>query len=420
MARVQKVLLRKGVYEAPQGTFRATPARLRHFVKQHEAMNAVGIRVPVAWGHQPEALPGDQDDRSRKQYYLSRYNAGYLDSLTIKPDGTLSFGADLPGCEVENDLLVAWERHPDGVERKTAVGEVSAAIRDWRDGKGRLWKDSIVHVAITPLPVVAGMSGFASAGATLSNSDQTEKTFFLSLGSFRCELGDDMDTDKPADEVTEPVVPPVEPVAPVKPPAADPQFGEAMAILMKMGLPLHGNTTPETLINNIVIAGHAMLNGKGADKKSDDEKPLDEEDANPPAYQEESKPVMMSLATATDPAVRTLIREKQEKAKARALRDIDHLVNHNAMPPTDAARLRGAVDGYELSLTPDGATVEQPVDVELSIWRKVWKSSPAAAVARAKSGTRVTRPDEQVNGDEREMTEAASEMAARVSRTTSK
>jgi len=46
--------------------------------------------------------------------------------------------------------LSAISRHPT----------VSAHIRDWKDGRGNRWDDSIMHVALTPLPVADGLPGF--------------------------------------------------------------------------------------------------------------------------------------------------------------------------------------------------------------------------------------------------------------------
>ena len=75
MAKFSKVLLRSAAYKAPQGILRATTARLKHWSRQFDAMNAAGIRVPVSYGHISSALPldtrtADDDARWRAEYRL--------------------------------------------------------------------------------------------------------------------------------------------------------------------------------------------------------------------------------------------------------------------------------------------------------------------------------------------------------------
>src|SRR6478735_8448128 len=102
MSRVKKLLLREGIYSAPQGRLVAGKDRLKRWADTFKRMKSAGIRIPCAWGHQPEAVPCDDADRAAKQFYLSKFNAGYLDSLDFDPvTGALDFTADLPGCEVD-------------------------------------------------------------------------------------------------------------------------------------------------------------------------------------------------------------------------------------------------------------------------------------------------------------------------------
>ncbi len=195
MGKALKTLLKTGIYSAPQGILRATPARLRRWAEQFRAMKSEGIRVPIGWGHHPTAVPGDADQRAEQQFYLSKMNAGTLSSLDFDGNADLNGALDCPGVEVDGKgNLVAWTKLPDGREVKTAISEVSIAVKDWRDGKGKLWKDSIVHVALTPLPVFAGQDGFATALSTVS-TDPSE--FTLSLAGFSRALSteDDMNND---------------------------------------------------------------------------------------------------------------------------------------------------------------------------------------------------------------------------------
>jgi hypothetical protein len=164
MARVYKLLLRPSLYSAPQGVLKATPARLKHWIRTFRRMKAKGIRVPIGHGHQPQALPGDASARARNQYYLGALNAGYLDALDLDKRGGLRAVLDCPGYDLDDKgNLVAWTRLGDGREVRTAIAEVSAAIRDWTDGTGETWPDAIVHIALTPLPVAHGTGPFTPA-----------------------------------------------------------------------------------------------------------------------------------------------------------------------------------------------------------------------------------------------------------------
>jgi len=164
MARVTKTILPPGVHHAPQGVLRATPERIRSWADKFRRMKAAGIRVPVCWGHQPGAIPGEGEDKARRQFALSRFNAGYLEDLQVGAGGGLDGVLDIPGAETDEEgNLLTWAQMPDGRKVRCAIKEVSAAIRDWKDGKGREWPDVIMHVALVPLPVVAGQEGFGGA-----------------------------------------------------------------------------------------------------------------------------------------------------------------------------------------------------------------------------------------------------------------
>ena len=58
-----------------------------------------------------------------------------------------------------------------------------------------------------------------------------------------------------------------------------------------------------------------------------------------------------------------------------------------------------------------GEAKEQPVDFELSVWRKVAKFSPARAVASVKNGRLVDRPDRDAAGSREAQEEAGDQIA---------
>jgi hypothetical protein len=140
-------------------------AQLQHFVSQFARMKRAGLRIPVCWGHALSALPHADDDDERA-YAAARYNAGYLESLSVTPDGRLEIVANVPGVKVSRDgTLTATAKLPDGRVVPTAIKEISPFIGSgWTDGKGRTWDDFIAHLAMTPYPVLAGQKGFRALG----------------------------------------------------------------------------------------------------------------------------------------------------------------------------------------------------------------------------------------------------------------
>lgn len=426
MARVSKTLLRRGIYEAPQGTLKASQGRLSNWVKTWREMDAVGIRVPISWGHQPEAVPGSADDRARKQYWLSAFNAGYLDQLTISPDGKLDGKLDCPGVELDGDKLVHWVRLPDGRQVKSAIGEVSIAVKDHVDGTGKKWEDAIVHVALTPLPVAHGHGGFSLSGCTLGDSG-----FTLSLSNLTHTLsaseGDDMADDaddkdkKKADDSPPPEKKEGEAENTGEPgdkPASIPDMGqkdhfkEALEVLSRHGIALPDDTTNKNAWERICIVGHALeaagvTGGNPDPADSMDVPPPEEEPANPEdegetysgedeAATEEQRPIMMSLSTTTDPVAKGSIRRIERDHKEALGKRIDKLVERGLRPAL-ADQLRGQVEGYTLgyTLSADGEVEvaskrldERIGDLELSLPQ----THPLRQTRRAKVEV---RPDER-------------------------
>jgi hypothetical protein len=138
-----------------------THGRVKRWADQFQEMKRLGIKIPCTWGHISNGRPFTNEDDF--QLAMSRGVAGYLEDARVCPDtGSLLVRGNAPGVEVDSQgNLLAWTRGPDGKEVKTAIAEVSPAFDNWRDGAGRIWKDSLIHLALTPLPCVAGQKGFA-------------------------------------------------------------------------------------------------------------------------------------------------------------------------------------------------------------------------------------------------------------------
>lgn len=254
MATFKKVILSPGVYHAPQGTLHATPGRVRGWAKTFARMNQNGIRVPICWGHQPGAIPGEGKGKADRQYELSRYNAGYIRNLSVSDDGDLEGELDIPGADVDEDgNLITWAEMPDGRKVRCAIKEVSAAIRDWQDGSGRKWPDAITHVALVPLPVVAGQTGFET---TLGTDAGVPGEIHLSLATY---LGPEEGEGK--------AMPMIDAADMVEAPAvgSDP-VSECLGILEQIGLHLPMDTDEGNLCERIRLVGGALLKAGVFDK----------------------------------------------------------------------------------------------------------------------------------------------------------
>jgi hypothetical protein len=175
----RKKLVPVGVHQAPEGEVVVTPERVKGWVDKFNRLRSEGVRFPEPWGHQLKAIP--HEDREARKFAAARWNAGYIERLEQDPkdQSLVMLGTIPPGYEVDaasGDLV----NPRDG----TRIGEVSAGIGDWRDGKGRTHSDMILHAALVPLPVWAGQDGFAQVAL----GTDAEVDSVLGSATFRHQL----------------------------------------------------------------------------------------------------------------------------------------------------------------------------------------------------------------------------------------
>lgn len=338
----RKTLLVPGTHHAPQGVQVVSPERIRRWVDKFRQLKSAGVRFPVPWGHRLSAIPeyGTVDDAEyqnaveRRAFEEARYNAGFIEGMEIGPNGELVITAPVPPgykvCPQSNDLI----NEHDG----TRIGEMSAGIGHWRDGKGQSHKDIIIHAALVPLPIWAGQDGFSLAtttqAATLSGSQNAIFTCTLSskTGGNPMEPEEDETPEVDAEDDVyepEPEAPP-EDAAPIVPPAPPPvdYCEQALALLSQMGLALPQDTDSENFCERLVIA-LTVAQSMGAKFDRDDD--TEDETANPPATMTsgdggqppspEAPPVMMSTRDIVNPAFRALAarQERQTQAEVSAI-----------------------------------------------------------------------------------------------------
>ena len=384
--KFRKVVVEPGTHHHRKGVAEVSPARIRRWLDSFRAMKADGIKIPIAWGHQPKAHPVEEDRIAEEEFYRSRFNAGFVDDFELGPRGELIVVADVPpGMELDGAGNIA-----DPVNH-TRIGEVSAAVRDWQDGKGRVWEDAVRHIALTTLPVNHGTPGFEAVLATADDGDLLLGTATLhtrlDLGTQPTRKGKDMPDLKktPADD--EPVdimadeeggdEPEEKPIIDFKDaaPAGNGQdlVKELIPLLAESGIHLTPDTDEQNFLQHLKVSLHAV---KHREKPPEPE--VDPEAGKKPVpqepVQEEAPPLLMSTATAQTPQEKAQAAYIARQARDGVARRIDALEKAtdpaSGLPfvkPGRLAALREQAGGFELSLTPDGEPVETELDRTLAL-----------------------------------------------------
>jgi len=342
-----------------------TPGRIAHFVDAFKRLHSQGINFPVPFGHKLMALPEERfDDDEEFRQILEKANeskilgnAGFIEDMRVSPKGDLEYAMYPPPgfsvCQETNDLI-----NPSTGNR---IREVSAGIGNWRDGKGQLHKDIIVHAALCTMPVVAGMGRFtANSGSmtTLSAGDSIEFTCWLSTLTggqsvaikdkkkkpgdedlddvidtpeeddddiFEDENGEGLNdaVEPPAEEVVAPLDEPVEPLPTdlTPPKTTNPDHVHAcIDMLTTAGLPLPPDTDEGNFFERLLTA-LTVVAGMGGKFELADQQTTNETQPPPAAGsseqppQPEAPPTMMSLDAIVDRTARRFAKDKQKQVR---------------------------------------------------------------------------------------------------------
>lgn len=138
--RFRKQVARTGTFVHPSKgwTLVLTPERLRRFVDRFQAMSANAVSVPLCEDHIVSA----------------RTNKGFVRAMEVDDKGRLFAEFEAIG----NDAIAMVQRNDASVNIET----------DAKDGEGRSYGEAITHVALTPAPVIGGMSPAAIAAGLTS------------------------------------------------------------------------------------------------------------------------------------------------------------------------------------------------------------------------------------------------------------
>lgn len=318
MAKV-KTIIGYGTHHSPQGPVTITPERAKHWQDSHGRMKAQGIEIPVPWAHNREAIP----DSKESAFFKSKYNAGYLDSVTSLANG-VEFVLDIPGVSrVEGGKLLATAELPGGVMVPTAIKEISPSIAAvFRDGKNNLWPDSITHVALTPLPVAGGQPGFTemSTEAATGVTTATVGVHWMALDDMP-GLGDESpkmtepDGDEEDDEMDD------DPLVPETPKSDLPE--NLLNELARAGMKLPDDTAMDTLADRLLVAVTALNHKPGGNPSATPTGPVEEQQPETMmmSLPEEARPFMMKIIEERN-ALKLEKRQKRFRKLTRKFNDL--------------------------------------------------------------------------------------------------
>lgn len=366
MPKFLKSVLTPDTYRSPDGTVRVTPARIRHWVDSFRRMKEAGLKIPVPWGHLNQAKPEDPDEA---EFLRTKYNAGFLDHLAADESGQMIAVIDVPLAE-------------DAQRVGTVVQEVSPQIeREFIDGKGRTWTDTITHLALCQQGVVAGQENFRPAAADplpkaalrLSLSQRvtrmaTEKVNPHDLEDEEKDNGARGD-EYPSEDELDGDQPPFPEKVDESDAGAAKHFHQAKGMLKEhFGIHLPDDTDHQKGWEHLCIALHALANqeneGKGKGKP-------DHEAETAPAREQQPKEEQPMLSLSLKRKFDSMA-EKLATAELKAhLADIDTLVEKGQTSPAKAKSWKESLGKHRLSLASDGNAQTGRVLAEIAFAKEV-------------------------------------------------
>lgn len=374
MARFNKRVVGKGLYQTPTGPQEVTPARIQHWHDTIQGMLAAGHKPPLSWGHSLDALPHPDDH----PFWKSRLNAGKVLGSSIDAAGDFWLQGEAPGAEIDagGDLITPVEL-PDGRKVKAAIGEVSIGAIDWKDGSGKVWKDAPVHLALTPLPVwvpPGGQPGFVPAPPEMA---QFGTRTLLARFSAMDEPAKKDPPGKPENDAPKPPEPP-------KPEAK--AGGEANVPAIVNALRACGINLPYNVgdFDALLVALETIAASKGANMTQPSQAPAQAA----PVPQEPGA----FLSTIQDPVTRGLVARAIDQDKAKRLSRIEAL-SGRGLPAHRAQQLRQQASQAFFSTLPDGSLAPHPADAILDMLEDALPKDGSFKATYLSSMTEVPTPE---------------------------
>lgn len=264
MPKFQKVIATPGTYEGTDmvngGRAKQVQdaARLKEYARKFNEMRAAGLEVPAPAKHLLNVVPVDATGKA--SMVGSKANFGFWEKLEVNEKNELVGTVDVP-LDADAEMV-----------GKTVCATSPMIHSEWTDGSGKVWKDVITHIALVNQPIEKGQQNFVPVLAMAHEKGFDELTI-VALGA---NNQDDGSAKGPQGDIN----------------ARTATIKDALAILQQCGLKLPPDTTPENLVEYIVVAGGAVAAANGGD--DDDEKELENKGKKEP------NPIAMSHSTGDD------------------------------------------------------------------------------------------------------------------------
>lgn len=333
MGRFEQTFLQPGRYHVGGGRFRDfTAQEIASYVNGTKELLAAGHSVPLIFEH---AAPGSDEGSPRDTKAAQvKHGAGWLEGVNLGNDGSALHVLDVTDPD-------AFKKLSDGSIRFT-----SPELRPtWTDGKGRVFKNIISHVALTHKP---------------RNPDQSklqpvqEPALQFSLADLEpIQMSDNADDKDPIDKATDNETPADATENPDMPtPGAaseeQKQLESCIAFLKTIGVALPANTDASNFMDRLQTGLMTLAESKS---KAESDAAADEDEADEAPLIEEKPPIQQfSLSDVegdkfTNKLLAKVIKAEHGHCKSR----LESLVAKNNISPALRDSLLGKSDVLQFS-----------------------------------------------------------------------
>lgn len=402
MPTFKQTFLRPGRYHLGGGLFRdVTREDIAGYIGGTKALLASGNGVPILFEH---AAPGSADGapvqlstaRDRRAAQV-KHGAGWLKSVEQDKDGNAVHVLDV------RDKTAA-----KGLKNGTIKFTSPELRENWTDGKGRSFAKIISHVALTHKPrnpdqsaITEVASGTPAAALQFSLADWQQ---FSDDDEEVNDGGPDGRTPAPDSPDDGQAENPDAPKSEDEDAATIAQFQALLEHLAADGLDLTSDTTPETLVRDLLIAYKTKTAMKAmADEDDDEDDDLDDDDKPDEApVSEEKPPVQFSLADVDDPATNIprllglVMRGRHDQLVAQATAG----QRDGQFPPALVTRLTDLAGSMQFSAEADEQAALSVGDVVTMLRETLpkqvythWTADQFSAATEALPPSNLTTPD---------------------------
>jgi len=384
MDTFSKSILKVGTYHSPDGVVEVTPARLKHWERQTQLLQAVGYDLPSHFNHASdldllEPIPADPSER--QLHRGAQATVGHLEPM--------GFVVSADGQSAEITLKTLTDGAREAVS-KNVVYVSPVIFPEWKDGAGNTYADVITSFDLVDHPVDYSQSSFVPAirmgrgvvpvirmgnsqpyilGTNMASKTKHKKR---NEAARRARIAHAIrmgtmpeDEDKPdeipaadaaAEAETETPAPKGDDNTPDRVDAVD----QVLNLLAEFGCKLPDDTDDSNMIRHLRVALTALLNSQLMEDATEDPA---EAQGGLPGSMPGAMPVPSQPSIATMSVQRSAERTYAEKLHRDAIASrLDALLRSGRCTPHEADQQTRALQVVKLSLTNDGTAKKTDVD----------------------------------------------------------